>query len=506
MREEYLANVSAFEEKIPDLLTNRLRIEKMSTSKVKEAITGPCNYAEIGIENEAVETIIEKLTRQGKTIELTYLQVLLDRLFHKAAQEQKGDNLQFTQSLVTSLGEVSDILGDFLEEQIRQFDNPDQVLDVLKSFVSIRGTKRQSIVEEIGNHLLSLNKKQDKGALQDIIQQLVNIRILREKDENGRYELRHDALAVRIYEKISLVERELIEVRQYIETAYENYLKRGSLLKKEDISYISIYLHKLYLKKEYEDFYELSKKRIAKHRRRQITGIVFASAVVVISLFSIVIYRWQVEREQKERLEKILEHVTVIVTAEKMNVLYAGIPNPITVGIPGLPCNRIEVSAEDALIKNTDNPCRKLVIPEKVGKIHFNFKGQRFEEGPFEPLGQPVEFRVKYLPPPNINIDGNYGPYISKEDLLNSKGIGADYPGFGFDLTSKVDGFTISFVQGGWVYESRSNSGEFNEKQIKLINEISIHDSVKLFIENAKVRTADKREMELKPKLFIVTD
>ncbi|PLX22790.1 MAG: hypothetical protein C0599_05655, partial [Salinivirgaceae bacterium] len=251
MREEYLANVSAFEEKIPDLLTNRLRIEKMSTAKVKEAITGPCNFAEIGIENEAVETIIEKLTRQGKTIELTYLQVLLDRLFHKAAQEQKGDNLQFTQSLVTSLGEVSDILGDFLEEQIRQFDNPDQVLDVLKSFVSIRGTKRQSTVEEIGNHLLSLNKKQDKGALQDIIQQLVSIRILREKDENGRYELRHDALAVRIYEKISLVERELIEVRQYIETAYENYLKRGSLLKKEDISYISIYLHKLYLKKEY---------------------------------------------------------------------------------------------------------------------------------------------------------------------------------------------------------------------------------------------------------------
>src|SRR6056297_1790021 len=269
MREEYLANMSAFEEKIPDLLTNRLRIEKMSTAKVKEAITGPCNYAEIGIEKEAVETIIEKLTRQGKTIELTYLQVLLDRLFHKATQEQKGDNLQFTQSLVTSLGEVSDILGDFLEEQIRQFDNPDQVLDVLKSFVSIRGTKRQSTVEEIGNHLRSLNKAQETDTLQATDQQLVILRILREKDENDRYELRHDALAAKIYEKVTLVEKELLEVKEFLNNALHNFQKRGRLLSVEDLKYIAPYEEKMFLSAGMAKLVESSKREVTRRKRRQ---------------------------------------------------------------------------------------------------------------------------------------------------------------------------------------------------------------------------------------------
>jgi hypothetical protein len=306
MREEYLANMSAFEEKIPDLLTNRLRIEKMSTAKVKEAITGPCNYAEIGIENEAVETIIEKLTRQGKTIELTYLQVLLDRLFHKAAEEQKGDNLQFTQSLVTSLGEVSDILGDFLEEQIRQFDNPDQVLDVLKSFVSIRGTKRQSTVEEIGNHLRSLNKAQETDTLQTTIQQLVNLRILREKDENDRYELRHDALAMKIYEKISQFEKELMEIRHFIENARINFEKRGKLLTKDDLKYLAPYEDKLYLPKAEQNLLDKSKQyhtRI-KRRKRMLTGLAATLIIIIAVIYSINSYYAQQEAELQYRISQ----------------------------------------------------------------------------------------------------------------------------------------------------------------------------------------------------------
>jgi hypothetical protein len=303
----------------------------MSTAKVKEAITGPCNYAEIGIENEAAETIIEKLTRQGKTIELTYLQVLLDRLFHKATQEQKGDNLQFTQSLVTSLGEVSDILGDFLEEQIRQFDNPEQVLDVLKSFVSIRGTKRQSTVEEIGNHLRSLNKAQETDTLQATIQQLVNLRILREKDENDRYELRHDAMAEKIFEKVTLVEKELLEIRDFLENAFISYSNRGVLLSKDNLDYITLYENKLMLKPDVRDFVEKSKlveeeklkneqnrqqelidQRKKAKRNRRIVIIVSVGAIISISLAffgfwqrSLAIENLGVAQKEKTKAEKL---------------------------------------------------------------------------------------------------------------------------------------------------------------------------------------------------------
>jgi len=52
------------------------------------------------------------------------------------------------------------------------------------------------------------------------VQKFINLRILHDKDDSGRYELRHDSLTNKIYGKIALVEKELLEVRDLIEKAY----------------------------------------------------------------------------------------------------------------------------------------------------------------------------------------------------------------------------------------------------------------------------------------------
>lgn len=228
MREEYMAGVTEFEKFIPTFFSNRVRIEKMSHVNALEAIKGPCKIAEITVEDGFAETLLEKLSPEGADVELTYLQVFLDRIL-KVSDPVDG-KVNFTTSLLSQVGDISDLLGSFLDEQISLLSDPDTGLAVLKSFVSVKGTKRQMGLEEVAEYAQTLGKPVEETALKEMLQTFINLRILRDKDENGKYELRHDSLAAKIYEKITLVEKEILEIRQFIENALQNWKKRKVFL------------------------------------------------------------------------------------------------------------------------------------------------------------------------------------------------------------------------------------------------------------------------------------
>ena len=90
IREEYLANLSEFETRLPQLFANRIRIEKMHKSNAVHAIEQPCKICNIDIEKGVQEQIIERLTSKSSELELTYFQVLMDRLYKKAKAEATG--------------------------------------------------------------------------------------------------------------------------------------------------------------------------------------------------------------------------------------------------------------------------------------------------------------------------------------------------------------------------------------------------------------------------------
>ena len=56
----------------------------------------------------------------------------------------------FSQTIVNKIGDVEDILGDFLEQQIKTFENSEDILNILKSFVSIHGTNYISDYDLMG--------------------------------------------------------------------------------------------------------------------------------------------------------------------------------------------------------------------------------------------------------------------------------------------------------------------------------------------------------------------
>jgi hypothetical protein len=289
MREEYMAGVTEFEKYIPTFFSNRVRIEKMAHINALDAINGPSKFANISLEQGFAEALLDKLSPENNDVELTYLQVFLDKIFRlsndEKVSEKASNQLTFTLALVEKTGNVSDILGSFLEEQLKEMDEPDSGLTILKSFVTIKGTKKQLTKEEVVESSRAYGKDIPAEIVSEFLQKFINIRILRDKDDNGQYELRHDSLALKIFEKITIVEKEMMEIYQFLENALTLYQKRKVLLSSNDLNYISPYEDRLFINKEIGNLVDISKRELNKVKRR--IKRVAISGFIAIMIFSI---------------------------------------------------------------------------------------------------------------------------------------------------------------------------------------------------------------------------
>jgi len=248
-----------------------------------DVIEGPCKVHGIKVEEKFAESLLEKLNPGGIDVELTYLQVFLDKIYRLAKGKRTG--IEFSVPLIEKVGDVIDLLSDFLEEQVGELDDPDTGLVVLKAFVSMQGTRKQIEEEEISDFAMTLGNPIEPEKLNELLNTFVNLRLLRDKDEDGRYELRHDSLATKIYEKITLIEKELLEIKGFIENAYLNFEHRGLHLSKADLKYIAPYEDKLFLNRTLEKFIQESKREIEKSRRRR-RNLVATAIITLLILFA----------------------------------------------------------------------------------------------------------------------------------------------------------------------------------------------------------------------------
>jgi WD40 repeat protein len=284
MREEYMAAVTEFEKYIPSFFSNRVRIEKMSHPNAGEAIEKSCMKAGIHIEQGFADALLERLTSSNNDIELTYLQVYLDKIFRIA----NGGN-SFSLKMLEKAGNVSDLLGAFVEEQISLMEDPESAMSVLKAFVSAKGTKRPASETEVSENVNSFGKNIPESAIKSLINSLVNLRVLRDKDDSGRYELRHDSLAEKIFERFTIVEKELLELKHYIENAYELYRRRKTLLNNDDLTFIDNRDAELHLSADLKEFMKQNRK-FEKIRLKTFKRLITVSIIAFILLLSAILY------------------------------------------------------------------------------------------------------------------------------------------------------------------------------------------------------------------------
>ena len=193
IREEYLAYLADFEKIVPSLFDNRLRIEKMNDRNLARVIAGTCRYGNIKLEEPktTITAILNNLRSKREGIDLTNLQVYLDRLWRKDIERQgisEPDQITFDPSLVFSVGKMENVLSEFLDEQMQKVEvglknrgvsKPEGLpLEILFTLVTEDGTKRSRNLGRIINDLPK-NRALNEDDINFCLEEFQRIKLLR---------------------------------------------------------------------------------------------------------------------------------------------------------------------------------------------------------------------------------------------------------------------------------------------------------------------------------------
>ncbi|MCM8569343.1 gliding motility protein GldM [Gramella jeungdoensis] len=127
---------------------------------------------------------------------------------------------------------------------------------------------------------------------------------------------------------------------------------------------------------------------------------------------------------------------SAVISADKMNVVYRGVQNPMTISIPGVP----SVSANAPGLRSAGGAGKYVidVTTLQAREVTINVSGQL-------PNGTSVsdskKFRVKDIPRPVGTIRGEDGAVSMQRNSLEIATVGAALPDFDFDLKLNVTGF-----------------------------------------------------------------
>ena len=124
-----------------------------------------------------------------------------------------------------------------------------------------------------------------------------------------------------------------------------------------------------------------------------------------------------------------------LIAADKMNVVYRGIANPMSISIPGIPNNKVSASAI-GLRKISGS--RYIMTPEKGRTVKIVAHGI-LPDG--KRISTPAEFRIKGIPRPSGTVRGESGSIKMPRKNLEISRVGVLLEDFDFDLDLAVSGF-----------------------------------------------------------------
>lgn len=168
------------------------------------------------------------------------------------------------------------------------------------------------------------------------------------------------------------------------------------------------------------------------------------------------------------------------VSADLMNMLYAGYSNPISVSVPGVPLNKVQATMSGGTLQPV-GPGRYVARPTAVGK-DVTITVTSTNTGRPQQMGQ-FTFRVRKLPDPTPYIamkdeQGNPSRYkggaFAKASLLAANGIGAAIDDGILDIGFRVQGFeTVFFDNMGNAVPMTSDGDSFSARQKETFRKLS---------------------------------
>lgn len=155
------------------------------------------------------------------------------------------------------------------------------------------------------------------------------------------------------------------------------------------------------------------------------------------------------------------------VSADLMNVLYAGYNNPISISIPGVPLTKVSASMTGGTLQPV-GPGRYIARPSAVGK-DVTINVMSLQTGSARPVGG-FTFKVRKLPDPTpyiqIGDDRFRTGGLAKRSLMDAKGIKAAIDDGLLDIPFTVLSFeTVFYDNMGNAVPMVSSGDSFTQRQ-----------------------------------------
>ena len=163
------------------------------------------------------------------------------------------------------------------------------------------------------------------------------------------------------------------------------------------------------------------------------------------------------------------------VSADLMNVLYAGYTNPISISIPGVPLNKVSATMSGGTLQPV-GPGKYIARPSAVGK-DVTISVLSLQTGHAKQIGQ-FTFHVRKLPDPTPYIaigDNRFRTGgLAKASLMGSRGIKAAIDDGLLDIPFRVLSFeTVFYDNMGNAVPMVSNGDSFTQRQRETFRSLS---------------------------------
>ena len=125
------------------------------------------------------------------------------------------------------------------------------------------------------------------------------------------------------------------------------------------------------------------------------------------------------------------------ISADKMNVVYRGVKNPMTISFAGIPDNKVSASAQGL---SSGGGSRYIMDATNIKgrEVTINVTGTLPDGGK---VSDRAMFRIKDLPKPTGTVRGEDGSVKMQRQSLEKASIGAVFEDFDFELPLRVTGF-----------------------------------------------------------------
>lgn len=200
----------------------------------------------------------------------------------------------------------------------------------------------------------------------------------------------------------------------------------------------------------------------------------------------------------KSEYTVITEPSQAVISADKMNVVYRGLDNPLSISVPGVGDNAVNVNA--AGIRKVGNG-QYIINPGQGNEVNIAVSA-KLSSG--KSVTTNKTFRIKDVPAPQGAVRGQTGVVgMPKESLANAS-VGVVLPDFAFDLTFAVSGFKVkvpgeaTIVVNGARMDSRAQAAINKAKRGDQVNIFDITSNIVGQGSGLRVKNASAILVEIK--------